>query len=73
MGLFNPISDHMSARMLRWPFMLPLKNVDDPVLDIPEILHCGERGTKFLITSREIAKATGKDPILSKVFWYIQI
>lgn len=49
-----------------------MKEVSGHVPNIPEILYCGEGETQFLIISREIAKATGRDPILSKVLWHIK-
>lgn len=51
---------------------LPLNDISGHVPDIPEILYCGEGEIQFLITSHDIAKATGKDPVLSKVLWHIQ-
>lgn len=51
---------------------LPLRDASGPVPEISEILYCGEGENQFLVTSQDIAKATGKDPVLSKVLWHIQ-
>ncbi|XP_037943047.1 uncharacterized protein K02A2.6-like [Teleopsis dalmanni] len=45
---------------------LPLNDVKLQIPEIPEILYCNEVEEQFLITAKDIAQATRRDPVLSK-------
>ncbi|XP_037944430.1 uncharacterized protein LOC119677231 [Teleopsis dalmanni] len=45
---------------------LPLNDVKLQIPEIPEILYCNEAEEQFLITAKDIAQATRRDPVLSK-------
>ncbi|XP_037932507.1 uncharacterized protein K02A2.6-like [Teleopsis dalmanni] len=51
---------------------LPLNDVKLQIPEIPEILYCNEAEEQFLITANDIAQATRRNTVLSKVLWHIQ-
>lgn len=62
-GINNQNADALSR--------LPLVS-DKSVPPNYNVLYCTEGEQQFLVTAKEIAQATMKDPILSKVMWHIQ-